>query len=459
MLFSLNAIKENIDKISNLYKQIKDTTKKEDMLVYKNRFYIQAYDLCLALGEVIFTFNTPDEYIAKKDFVISRIAAIQENNSIEDFKGNIKAIIDEFPKNEINSYGELDIYGSFSSDADSYYELCNREKQYNINNTKALRTYINTIKLPTDRNATLFYPECDTGSNIEYFNDITEKLMIYGNTIHEHELSIAKKNMHKAVKGPLRGSRIQNNAFDIIYTQPFIHHTIDLQTVFIKREEKTFVSDLFKYLRPDGVIVITMPFYRLYKDVCSMLSKQLKNIQICKASDEEFNKLGLIHIIGQKELAKEPRSDEYAKLRRLYDYNNIESIKAQNEYILPRTHTLIDLFKGSMLDMEEVENMIDDSSLMSKIWEKQKVNKLDQNIKNPLLPFNIGQLGLVLTSGCLDGIVDEGDNFSHLIKGRVSKYTQEVEVEKDGNIEITETTVNKVEINVLLPNGEFKILA
>ena len=91
--------------------------------------------------------------------------------------------------------------------------------------------------------------------------------------------------------------------------------------------------------------------------------------------------------------------------------------------------------------------------------ENQKVEKLDETIKNPLLPFNIGQLGLVLTSGCLDGIVEEGDGYSHLIKGRVSKQTIEVETEKNNNIEITETTVNKVEINVLLPNGEFKVLA
>lgn len=458
MLFSLNAIKENIDKIKNLHKQVKDNTKAEDLITYKNRFYIQVYDLCLALGEAIFTFASPEDYIRKKEFITSRVAIIQESDSVEEFKGNIKAIIDEFPEDELSRYSGVSTY-AFSPEADSYSELHMTHKQYNIQNTQSLRRYIDSIKLANDRNLTLFYPECSTGENIEYFNDISDKLMIYGNTAHEDQLSVAKRCMHKAVKGPLRGSRIQNNSFDIIYTQPFINHEIDMHSIFIKREEKTFISDLFKYLRADGVMVITMPFYRLYKDVCSMLSKQLKNIQVCKVEGGEFEKLGLIHIIGQKDTAKQPRPDEYAKLRRLYDYNNIESVLVTHEYTLPRTYTYIDLFKGSMLDMEEVENMIDNSSLMNKIWESQKVMKLDQNIKNPLLPFNIGQLGLVLTSGCLDGIVDEGDGHSHLIKGRVSKYTQEVEVEKDGNVEVTETTVNKVEINVLLPNGEFKILA
>lgn len=459
MLFSLNAIKENVEKIKNLHKQIKDNTKAEDLISYKNRFYVHVYDLCLALSEVIFTFEEPDNYIDKKEFIISRIAIIQETDSVEEVKGNIKAIIDEFSDNELKIYDNISFYDVFSSDAKVYTDLQDYKRQYVLQKTKSLRKYIDNIKLATDRDITLLYPECGTGANIEYFNDISDKLMIYGNTIHENDLSIAKKCMHKAVRGHLKGSRIQNNSFDIIYTQPFISHKIDLNTIFIKREEKIFISDLFKYLKQDGVMVITMPFYRLYKDVCSTLSKQLKNIQVCKVEGEEFEKLGLIHIIGQKDVAKQPRSDEYAKLRRLYDYNNIEPISITNEYILPRSYTYIDLFKGSMLDMEEVENIFNQSTLINKIWEGQKVNKLDQNIKNPLLPFNIGQLGLVLTSGCLDGIVNEGDGFSHLIKGRVSKYTQEVEIEKDGNVEITETTVNKVEINVLLPNGEFKVLA
>ena len=111
------------------------------------------------------------------------------------------------------------------------------------------------------------------------------------------------------------------------------------------------------------------------------------------------------------------------------------------------------------MDLEEVEQIIEKSSLMNKMWENQRVEKLDETIKNPLLPFNIGQLGLVLTSGCLDGIVDEGDGHSHLIKGRVSKQIVETETDTEKGIEITETTVNKVEINVLLPNGEFKVLA
>ena len=236
---------------------------------------------------------------------------------------------------------------------------------------------------------------------------------------------------------------------------------IDEDDIFANRRiEKNYIADMFKYLRTDGVMVITLPYTRLFKDICTMLSKHLKNIQIVRAEGLDFSDLGLVHIIGQKESIKEPRDEEYAKLRRLFEYSRILSARElEDEYVLPRSSVYIDLFKGSALDLEEVEQIIEKSSLMNKMWENQRVEKLDETIKNPLLPFNIGQLGLVLTSGCLDGIVDEGDGHSHLIKGRVSKQIVETETDTEKGIEITETTVNKVEINVLLPNGEFKVLA
>lgn len=68
-------------------------------------------------------------------------------------------------------------------------------------------------------------------------------------------------------------------------------------------------------------------------------------------------------------------------------------------------------------------------------------------------------IGLVLTSGCLDGIIEEDDGHRHLIRGRVSKQKTTESEYSAHQSEITTITSNKVEINVLLPNGEYKILA
>ena len=108
--------------------------------------------------------------------------------------------------------------------------------------------------------------------------------------------------------------------------------------------------------------------------------------------------------------------------------------------------------------MEELYDIVETSGVLDEFFETQKVEKIGESTTKPLLPFNIGQLGLVLTSGCLDGIIDEGDGHYHLVKGKVSKKSETTREVSDGVLEESETISNRVEINVLLPNGEYKIL-
>ena len=457
MLFSMYTIKDTITRIGNLEQQMKPGTKNEELNTYQNKFYAQAYDLALGLGEAYFTTGKA-LFDVKYRNIINEIGRAQRAECIEDLKLAMSSIVSELNDFEYESYSVYD----FNNKADDFRRDCSYRRQFALSNTRALTSIARNIKIAVDRDITLFYPDCYDATNIDSFGLISERLLSYGNEANESQLSKAKTKMHKAVKGILRGSRIQNNAFDIMYVQPQIMYEFDPNDMFAnKRVEKNYLADMFKYIRNDGVMVITMPYTRLFKDVCAMLSKQLKNIQVCRVGELDFDSIGLVHIIGQKETSKEIRPEEYATLRRLYDYNSIPMAGEidLNEYTLPRTATVIELFKGSALDLEEIESIVDNTSIMDKIWASQKVEKLDENIKNPLLPFNIGQLGLVLTSGCLDGIVDEQDGFKHLIKGRVSKQILEVETDTDNGLEVTETTVNKVEINVLLPNGEFKVLA
>lgn len=457
MLFSMFTIKDTVTRINNLEGQMKPNTKNEELSTYQNKFYAFAYDLALGLGEAYFTIASA-LFAVKYENIITEIERAQKAKTIEELRAAMKSIVSEFKDFE---YDEYSVY-NFHDKADEFRRDCHFRRQFELTNSRGLTEMVKNIKTQIDRDVTLFYPDCYDGNNIDSFGLTLPRLLSYGNEGKDEALTRAKRKMHKVVKGPLRGSRIQNNAFDIMYVQPQVLYDFDPNDVFAnKRVERTYLGDMFKYLRNDGVMVVTMPYTRLFKDVCAMFSKQFKNIQVCKVSNQDFSDIGLIHIIGQRETSKEIRPEEYAKLRRLYDYNNVPTIDEldMSEYVLPRTSTIIELFKGSVLDLEEIEAIVDNTSIMDKIWASQKVEKLDENIKNPLLPFNIGQLGLVLTSGCLDGIVDEQDGFKHLIKGRVSKQILEVETDTDKGLEVTETTVNKVEINVLLPNGEFKVLA
>ena len=117
-----------------------------------------------------------------------------------------------------------------------------------------------------------------------------------------------------------------------------------------------------------------------------------------------------------------------------------------------------ELFRGSVLDEEELEQIINTSGLMSSFWKQHEIEQNESNIR-PLLPFNMGQIGLVLTSGCLDGVVEEYEGQYHAIKGMVTKVRDFNNSREDNDETSIETISNKVQINLLTPDGQFIELA
>lgn len=453
MLVSIDIIKRSSERIENAIKKIKDTTKEEEKQFILSKMYAPLYDIMLALNEL--NFITTESSYEKQLLDIKNIIDILVNEELE--LSNIKKIGTRAIKicGEVNDdpYEFTEYYKEYN-----YKYRC--KEKYELYSYKFISEIVNNINV-NNRSINALFPNCSDGSITRPFYSKGEySIKKYGYEVDENLLSGAKKIMDKVVKGGLKGSRIKNKAFDVLILNQMFSHDFNNNDMFAdKRFERSEIADMFKYLRDDGVMVVIMPIFRLYQDVCSMFARQLKNIQIMKMNDYDFSNLGLIAIVGQKEVSKVQKEAEYTTLRKLFNIDNLKDWDSNVEYRLPTSEIPIDIFKGSALDLEELSNIIENSSLMNKMWEKQKVKKIDEEIKNPLLPFNIGQLGLVLTSGCLDGIVDEGDNNKHLIKGRVTKKKLVEEVKTDDGFEITETTVNKVEIGVMLPNGEFKVLA
>jgi hypothetical protein len=76
--------------------------------------------------------------------------------------------------------------------------------------------------------------------------------------------------------------------------------------------------------------------------------------------------------------------------------------------------------------------------------------------QSPLLPFNMGQVGLVLTSGCLDGVIEEMEGINHVIKGMTTKVVSTNREDVDDNtIKCTETINNQVKINIFTADGKY----
>jgi hypothetical protein len=307
-------------------------------------------------------------------------------------------------------------------------------------------------------------PRCRDGANLGEIAARIPGAETWGIEMESGTAERAKQRVNHIAMGSLMGSRISNEVFDVMFCELPVSWMLTTTTTLFAKQEKTFLQNILKYVRPDGVIMLVLPYFRMYKDMCVLISKVLDNVQIRKLSGRDFYDKGLIAIMGTRSGRKEPDEETYRMLRRIHNADEIDDIfsKDFDKIILPKNTLAIDTFRGSILDMDEMAKIVETSGCTKAFWDSQDVEKLSENIKQPLLPFNIGQIGLVLTSGCLDGIVDEGDGNYHVIKGRVSKKStveRDLSGSNDNQIEVNETITNRVEINVMMPNGEYKVLA
>lgn len=448
MLFPMYILKDRIIKLETLNKNLK--TKLDNPVQERAKIYSFIYDMKLALEELKVAFND-EEYQIYIDLLSRKMQEVKTaeefvsfNNILSNITGALKNI--NFEKD----FGHYDFVSS--------YRDYNSDKEISIDFVRSLASNINTNNVKYN----VFDTSCGFGELLKVFTN--PNAMKYGLEQDNYKAQKAKEVTTKVIKGEIRGSRIKNEAFDIlIATCPIKKDLRDnMMAGTIVKSEKQFLQNTIKYAKPEGIILIALPYYRMHKDICTMLAKQLDNAIVVRGMGNQNEKLKMVYILGTKSNNLKDLDEEfYNKLRSCYDYNKVPTIfnTTMPTYSIKGRYVEIDLFKGSVLDMDELFSIAETSGCMDNFFNAQKVDKINENTKQPLLPFNVGQIGLVLTSGCLDGIIDEGDGHYHLVKGRVSKKTETERNIDNGIVEETEVVSNRVEINVILPNGDFKTLA
>lgn len=442
MLFCMYILKNNVERINLMKKKIKD--EETNLSAEKGKLNSIIYDIKLAINELYYiTKNESNLYLSDKLSYILKLSVNVENG--KDFKMLLQDINSNFENYDFENYS--------SSNYSSYYFF----------DKSVLRCLVNSIN-NKQREFNVFENQCLTGMNLEEIKSINKNAITYGLERNNYNAEQAKKVADRIIKGELKGSRISNDVFDLTLCTAICNDNLSDNMGFsgLYKPEKNLIHQMLRYTRNDGIFFIAIPYYRMYKDICNVLSKNLKNVNIIKGIDQD-KLAGLIYIFGQKKENKDIDKNTYSMLRKCYDFSKINTIDKAIEmnfkYTLPTSKNEIDIFKGSVLDAEELLNVLQNSNCIDTFFEKQKITKIHENTIEPLLPFNIGQIGLVLTSGCLDGIIDEGDGHCHLVKGKVSKKVDIDRTISGNNVEEVETSSNKVEINVLLPNGDFKVLA
>ena len=454
MLLAMHYLKDSLTRMRSLTATIeKNLEKEEHKMVFEvvKGNAVQAFmdyksaveELAYLLEEQDMTLRTANNIATMLERMFSSAAEFEE---VKDAMATALAPFD--------NYNGFDSYDYFATKS---------EQRRSFRNGYISSIYMDLLANAMPKNVTrplkVVDPYTYDGSRAFMLMDRYDKpLQVYGIDTNMDILLGDKSRFERLVVGELKGSMVTNDVFDVLLLVPPVSLEKKGKNV-IEKIERDYLHKTINYLRPDGLMIYSIPLTHMYKEVCQYLAKNLKDIQI---------RLDGIHvyICGYRNTDKNREADKDVlialrtlQLNRSNDCYSLDN--PLNSFTLPLPATQVLTFRGSKLDETEFAAMYEKSNATETFLKEQRVDKLSDNAKSPLLPFNVGQLGLILTSGCLDGVIDEGNGICHAVKGRVIKkrdVQKEVDNEKD-KIDVTEIVANRVEINAFLADGTYKCLA
>lgn len=303
----------------------------------------------------------------------------------------------------------------------------------------------NSLKFP-ETSINILDPCCGCGLALNILTR-NENAVTYGVEIDEARARDAETRLNRVGFGSYFFSNIGRESFHSIFLNPPYLNMMG-QGGSKSRSEKRFLVESIHNLMMDGVLIYIIPYYRLTFDIAKILCDNFKEISVYRFLDNEFAKYKQIAVIG----IKKEKSDGSEQAETLSEYAMLpEKIPyitelEMHKYTIPDVEKEVSLFQGAQFNLGELARQLEKSESAKFLFEKSRI---DSNEKRPLLPLNIGQIGLVGGSGLINGYIDCDE--PHIIKGRVIK-----EVKKrvdEVNDTLTETRVNKMLFNILTSDG------
>ncbi len=310
------------------------------------------------------------------------------------------------------------------------------------------------IKFPEDVTVNLLDPCCGCGLALHTLAD-GKNCKTYGVELDRHRAEESLARLDRVGFGSYFRSRVSNEAFHLMLLNP-PYLSVMTEGGANTRNEKRFLVDSLSYLLYGGLLIYIIPYYRLTPDICRILCDNFEDLTVWKFTGNEFQRFKQAAVLGIRR-KRQDGSDLVTGLASLaFQSDQLPELTElpENRYALPDIEKKVELFKGAEFNVAELAEQMKKSTSFSRMFEK---NKLDCGEKRPLLPLNLGQVGLIGGSGLINGLVE--CDTPHIIKGRIIKETsvsREENLNNQGDLTSTtvhETRSNKMIFNLLTPQG------
>ncbi len=296
----------------------------------------------------------------------------------------------------------------------------------------------------------LLDPCCGCGMALEQLAE-GENAAAYGVEIDEERAAEAESRLNRVGFGSYFHSSVSHEAFHAMFLNP-PYLSVMTEGGSKARSEKRFLVEGTWNLMKDGILIYIIPYYRLTYDICRVLCDNYHRISFYRFLDDEFSKHSQIVLFGVKKKKEDGSllAEKLARYAMAPEKIPLIDTLRPGKYVLPNVEKKVEVFKGAVFNLGELQRQLAQSRSISVLFEKSRIDEIE---KRPLLPLNVGQVGLIGGSGLINGYVD--CEHPHVIKGRVIKEVKRSVNEKQNTM--SETRINRMLFNILTPDGVKKL--
>lgn len=453
------------------YNQNKQKAEILPFVASKHLYIKSIYNLCYIVNEIVYRVNNNIESVYNNT---TRTSVNSIYNSMLDLTDKIRGAenleemnqhYDSLLINTMTLNGMFSTYDELShaviSRYDDYYSNININPLDLIHNVlRNIQGYRNETRVFTmlgselgNRNNNAF--NCSFMDSILRSSHVIEnnnlKYYCFIDTNVPNDMEQYENYIEKHIVGSTSDVRISNN-FDISIMGL---RRMEYYANVSNRDNNIFRNRFFilnTHTGVGGLEIILLPKVFINDNVVETLCGYLENVNVFSLQDNS----SFVAITGNRKkkvshnlleemdfmitLLKNKASSPTVK------YYNLESDKFTFRSAVPQLADVTRAINNNIPFLNKFNNNIS----------KKLVVKTEEDVKHPLIPFSPGQLGLVLVSGKIDGIIDEGNGIYHVIKGTTYKTNQQrTTVDEEGHRVRSTTYATATSVSMLTADGEF----
>jgi hypothetical protein len=257
---------------------------------------------------------------------------------------------------------------------------------------------------------------------------------LYGVELDADRAQIANSTGIETIQGNAFDAVAKPESFSMLYLNP--PYDSEIGSVANNRMERLFLEHTYRWLVPEGVLVLIIPFERLH-DCAGVLASHFGSLMVLRMTDEESVRFRQIAVLGvRRNIRGTALEDNKRLLQNISPYGSFHALPELTPsscapYGVPPSGEAALSYRG--LPYDQLEDLLPQSGA----W-RQTVPFLmpheDVATGRPITPLHGGHVGLLCTAGLLNGVFGEGSE-RHIARWRSVKHVTTF-IEEDGDTQI-----------------------